>query len=166
VSGSAERPAVVLTCGIAGSGKTTYAQRLEREGYVRLSVDEEIWRRFGRYGVDYPGDRYPVLQRRTEDALRQSLVRLVGQGRNVVVDLSLRRRSLRDEYKALVESAGGRWRLVYLRASPELLRQRLAARNDRRDANAAFPITGEILQRYLAGFEEPQGEGEEIIEPT
>jgi predicted kinase len=166
VSGSDERPVVVLTCGIAGSGKTAYAQRLEQEGYVRLSVDEEIWRRFGRYAVDYPANRYPVLQRQAEDALRQSLVQLVGEGRNVVVDLSLWRRSLRDEYKALVERAGGRWRLVYLRASLELLRQRLAARNDRQDANAAFPITDEVLQRYLAGFEEPRDEGEEIIEPT
>lgn len=28
---------VVLMCGIAGAGKTTYARRLERDGYVRLS---------------------------------------------------------------------------------------------------------------------------------
>ena len=39
-------------CGVAGSGKTTYAQRLEAEGYVRLSIDEEIWQRFGRFGID------------------------------------------------------------------------------------------------------------------
>ncbi len=29
-------------CGVAGSGKTTYAQGLEAQGYTRLSVDEEI----------------------------------------------------------------------------------------------------------------------------
>jgi hypothetical protein len=34
-------------CGIAGSGKTTYAQRLQHAVFKRLSIDEEIWRRFG-----------------------------------------------------------------------------------------------------------------------
>ena len=59
--GGAQRPVqpeVVLMCGIAGSGKTTYAKDLEARGYVRLSVDEEIWHRFGRYGVDYEAEEY------------------------------------------------------------------------------------------------------------
>ena len=34
---------VVLMCGIAGSGKTTLSQNLEKHGYVRLSIDEEVW---------------------------------------------------------------------------------------------------------------------------
>jgi predicted kinase len=54
---------VVLMCGIAGSGKTTYAQRLERDGYVRLSIDEEVWRRFGRYGLDYEPAAYQAQPR-------------------------------------------------------------------------------------------------------
>jgi hypothetical protein len=44
---------VVLMCGIAGSGKTTYLQRFERDGYVRVFIEEEVWRRFGRFGLDY-----------------------------------------------------------------------------------------------------------------
>jgi signal recognition particle GTPase len=35
-------PRVVLMCGLAGSGKTTYATQLEVQGYVRLSIDEEV----------------------------------------------------------------------------------------------------------------------------
>ena len=49
---------VVLMCGIAGAGKTTYAQKLEAQGYIRLSKDEEIWERFGRYGIDYDPSLY------------------------------------------------------------------------------------------------------------
>lgn len=85
-------------------------------------------------------------------------------GRDVVVDLSMWRRSTRDRYRALVEQAGGRWRLVYLRASPDLLRRRLDGRSAREDANARFPITAAILDRYLRGFEAPDGEGEEIVD--
>lgn len=36
-------PLVVMMCGVAGSGKTTFSKKLEKEGFVRLSIDEEIW---------------------------------------------------------------------------------------------------------------------------
>src|SRR3569832_116362 len=49
---------VVMMCGVAGSGKTTFAQQLEQAGYVRLSIDEEIWSTNGRYGIDYSPDDY------------------------------------------------------------------------------------------------------------
>jgi predicted kinase len=96
--------------------------------------------------------------------LQRSLIRLVGEGRNVVVDLSMWRRACRDEYKALTEAAGGQWRLVYLRATAERLRRRLAVRSARQDANDAFPITDKLLDRYLRDFEESQGEGKEVID--
>jgi predicted kinase len=154
---------VVLMCGIAGSGKTTYARRLEGAGYIRLSIDEEVWSQFGRYGVDYPADEYGEKSGHAETALRHRLSTLVGQGRPVVVDNSMWSRAVRDEYKQLIEDAGGSWRLVYLKASPEFLTQRLSHRGERFDANAAFPITDDLLAGYLAAFEEPSGEGEEII---
>jgi septin family protein len=51
-------PLIIMMCGVAGSGKTTYAQQLEKEGFVRLSIDEEIWKVNGRYGIDYPAEKY------------------------------------------------------------------------------------------------------------
>lgn len=55
-------------------------------------------------------------------------------------------------------------RLLYLKASPECLRRRLRQRAQRRDANAAFEITGDILNGYLQDVEAPQGEGELVID--
>lgn len=157
---------VVLMCGVAGSGKTTYAQQLEAAGYVRLSIDEEVWARFGRYGVDYDPASYAELSVTVEDGLRRRLVDLIGEGRDVVVDFSFWQRSSRDRYKQLVEQAGGRWRLVHLRAAPDVLRRRLAERSRRFDANAAFPVDEATLIRYFGGFETPDGEGEEVITVT
>ncbi len=67
-------------CGVAGSGKTTYAQHLETQGYVRLSVDEEVWRRFGSYGVDYQPGEYAHLSETAENLVRERLLDLLAQG--------------------------------------------------------------------------------------
>ncbi|WP_173074474.1 AAA family ATPase [Phytohabitans rumicis] len=157
------QPEVVLMCGIAGSGKTTYAKDLETKGFVRLSIDEEIWHRFGRYGIDYGPDEYEQHTEVAREAMRERLLSLLAEGRDVVVDSSFWQRSRRQEYKQLIEQAGGRWRLVYLQVDPALLRARLYERAERFDANAAFPITDGLLARYLDSFEPPYGEGEEAI---
>jgi predicted kinase len=159
-------PHVVLTCGLAGAGKTTYAKQLEATGYVRLSIDEEVWSRFGRYGVDYQPHRYADYSAQAEAALERRLLALIAEGHNVVVDYSFWRRATRERYKRVIRDAGGRWELVYFKVDGEDLRRRLAQRNQRFDANAAFPITDEILERYLADFEEPTDEGERVITPS
>jgi predicted kinase len=159
----AVRPEVVLTCGIAGAGKTTYAKALEAAGYVRLSVDEEIWRRFGRFGVDYQPEQYAEHTEVATESVRQQLLELIAQGRDVVIDSAFSQWSSRADYTELVERAGARRRLVYLQADEALLRRRLRARAERFDANAAFPITDELLDHYLRVFEPPAGEGEHVI---
>jgi len=163
VSG-ARVPCVTLMCGIAGAGKTTYALGLERAGHVRLSIDEEVWQRFGRYGIDYDPAQYASHSADAEAVLRRRLVELIGEGRDVVVDFSFWQRERRDRYKRIIEQAGARWRLIYLKAGPTLLRTRLDERSRRFDANAAFPITEDVLAAYLDAFEEPRGEGETVIE--
>ncbi len=152
-------------CGIAGAGKTTYAKELEDRGYVRLSIDEEIWERFGRYSVDYDVDDYAGHSAAAEAALRERLADLIDQGRDVVVDFSFWQRAARDRYKQLIEEAGASWDLLYLKVDRAILRERLATRSARFDANAAFPITDDILEAFLSDFEEPHGEGETVIEP-
>ena len=157
-------PAVVyLLCGLTGSGKTSYAKRLEAGGAVRLSVDEEVYARHGRYGVDYRMEEYFDWERPVVQELRRRLVELVESGRDVVLDCGLWRRSDRDAYKRLVEAHGGRWRLLYLKVDPEVLRQRLADRNRRGDANA-LAVTPSALEDFIARFHEPVDEGEELVE--
>jgi predicted kinase len=155
-------PVVYLLAGLTGSGKTTYAQRLAAQGVVRLSVDEQVHARHGRYGIDYPEHRYFELEAPIIDEVRIRLVDLVEAGRDVVLDQGLWRRHDRDAYKKLVEAHGGRWRLLYFKVDkPELLR-RLAERNQRGDANA-LAVTPEALDDFYARFDEPAGEGEELV---
>ncbi|MFE5301663.1 AAA family ATPase [Streptomyces sp. NPDC056632] len=160
-----EAPTVFLLVGLTGSGKTTYAQRvLEPEGAVRLSVDEVVFERHGRYGVDYPEHTYFEKEAPVVVELRERLAELVGEGRDVVWDHGLWPRKEREAMKRLVESAGGRWRLLYFPVGRGELLRRLAERNEREDANALV-VTPEALNDFFGRFEEPHGEGEEIVEP-
>ncbi|MDM5316141.1 ATP-binding protein [Fictibacillus sp. b24] len=154
---------VVMMCGVAGSGKTTFAQQLEKEGFVRLSIDEEIWATNGRYGIDYPLEKIEDFKKDAERKLRNRLIELIHEKQHVVIDFSFWDRDRRNLYKQIIEKAGGKWKLVYLNVHPDDLRERLKIRSQRFDANS-FPITEETLISYLKGFETPKGEGEIVIE--
>jgi len=159
-----EAPVIVMMCGVAGSGKTTFAQKLENVGFVRLSIDEDIWSTHGRFGVDYPEKNYEFYKEQSEIKLRAELVNLILAKQHVVIDFSFWQRQRRGDYKELIERNGGVSRLIYLKVQPDELRRRLHIRSARYDANAAFTISEDILIRFLNGFETPSGEGEEIIE--
>ena len=141
-------PFVYMLCGLTGSGKTTYAKRLEASGAVRLLVDEEVFARHGRYGVDYPMGESFGRERPVVEELRRRLVELVESGRDVVLDYGLWRQSDRNAYKRLIEAHGGRWRLLYFKVDREVLVQRLSERNRRDDANA-LAVTPSALEAGL-----------------
>lgn len=86
----------------------------------------------------------------------------------MILDFSFAFRQNRDEWKALVEDLGGHWVLVYLDVDATELRRRVAARNRLtvKDGDSALPVTEELLERYLAGFERPLGEGETVLRPS
>ena len=155
-------PVVYLLCGLTGSGKTSYAKRLEAEGCVRLSIDELVDARHGRYGVDYPASDYPRYYEETVVELDRQLVELLEGSQSVVLDHGLWQRSNRDRYKMLVEAHGGRWELLYFKAEASVLRQRLAYRNLRSGANA-LTVSHDMLEDFIARFEEPSGEGERVL---
>ncbi|MFD8425931.1 AAA family ATPase [Streptomyces sp. NPDC059466] len=156
---------VYLLVGLTGSGKTTYARRrLEPAGVVRLSVDERLHVRHGRYGVDYPERRYFELEAPVVSEVRAELVALIGVGQDVVLGHGLWLRSEREEWTKLVREAGGRPRLLYFPVPREELLRRLEVRNRREDANA-LTVTPVALEDFYARFEPPHDEDEEIIEP-
>ncbi|HEX3812735.1 MAG TPA: ATP-binding protein [Mycobacteriales bacterium] len=159
---TAESGVVVMTCGLPGSGKSSYSQELERRGYRRLSIDEVVWHRIGVDAATLPPAEYEELKADAERELWNELVTLLEERRPVVLDYSFWSRATRKRYQALIESYGCRWELVHLKADLETLRRRLAIRNARDGANSVT-VSDELLQRYFASFEEPVGEGERVI---
>jgi predicted kinase len=156
------RGTVFLLVGLPGSGKTTYARALEEQGVVRLSVDEEVFARHGRYAVDYPGTHYRALERPVVEEVNRRLVDAVRSGGCVVLDYGLWLREERDAYKKRVQDAGGRWRLIYLKVDRGKLLRRLHERNRGHDANCLH-VSSEALDDFIARFQEPVDEGQEVI---
>ncbi|TQF04586.1 ATP-binding protein [Kitasatospora acidiphila] len=147
-------PLAVLLVGITGSGKTVLAQALAERGLIRLSVDEEVHRLHGRYGVDYPENEYFERERPVLDSVHRRLTEHLAAGQDVVLDHGLWRRSDREAWKKAVETAGGRWLLVYLPVERAELLRRLEQRNQRVDANA-LTVTPDALDDFFARFEAP-----------
>lgn len=154
---------VIMMCGVCGSGKTTYAKKKEQEGYIRLSIDEEMWKLYGRKGIDYPEEQYEKLSEQVEAALQKKLLSLIQQGKDVVIDFSFWSKENRNVYKELIQKAGAETELVYMKASKELLQKRLYKRNQVLNANSPFVITDELLEHHYHAFQEPCGEGEKVI---
>ncbi|MFI6165042.1 AAA family ATPase [Micromonospora haikouensis] len=155
-------PVVYLLVGLPGSGKSTYARTLERDGVLRLSVDEQMMTRHGRLGKDYPTEQHLDLLGPVVDAVRRQLITAVKSGRTVVLDHGLGRRSERDEYKQLVTSLGATWRLLHFQVERDELLRRLAVRNESPGYGVIDP---EVLDWIATASEEPHDEGEEISRP-
>lgn len=151
-------------CGLPGAGKTTYAMELVRRGFARLSIDELVWQRLGQRdaGLVLRAEAFDRLKEEVRREQRQELVELMLAGCDVVVDYSFWSRAARDDYKALVESHGCRWELVHLKADRMTLERRLEVRNGVEGANAVT-VGKTLFNRYLANFEEPNGEGEQVV---
>lgn len=97
---------VVLMCGLAGSGKTTFSQQLEARGFFRLSMDEVVWATAGRFGLDYDAADYPRRLEAARAVTRERLVEAMRARTPTVVDSAFWNRAARDEYKALIEGCG------------------------------------------------------------
>lgn len=142
------RARVVLTCGPAGSGKTTHARRLEASGYVRLSFDDEAWQLGHR---DHPIPAAAAAE--VHATIQDRLVRLVREGRDVVVDTAFWSRASRDAYRQLLAPLGVVAVTHYLATPEAQILTRLASRAGAGPHDVTVPP--DLARAYLDGFEVP-----------
>ena len=105
-----------MACGIAGSGKSTLAKTIVRHlpNFARLSGDGYVHKTYGLWGIDYPPSKYEEYLDEAQVAVKAELKSLLAEEeRDAILDLSFWNKPYREEYKALIEGAGGRPVLVF-----------------------------------------------------
>ena len=161
---STRPPFCVLMAGLPGSGKTTPSRVLTDRGFVRLCPDEEMYRRHGVYGVDFPRGTFPTLERPVLDDLMGELGERLKSGHDVVVDHGFWTPEDRARWQAIATDAGATPLLVYLAASHDELWARISKRNEFHadDPNAIF-FSESDPQRYRARFIPPQADEPHLL---
>ena len=120
-----------LLFGYLGSGKTTFAKRLEVEhAAVRFTPDEWMARLFG---DDPPEHSFPEKAAAILELLEPLWTRCLCLGLDVVLDYGFWTRKERDEVRAAVARLGASARLYCLECPADEARRRIDARNQSDD---------------------------------
>ena len=147
---SDSRPALIITHGLPGSGKTTFAQYvIEQLGAVRIRSDVERKRLFGLSSLE--GSRKLNVDIYSRQATEQTYARLLllardllRAGHTVVVDAAFLQHEEREQFRALAREAASPFVIATLDADAQILRERLRQR--RKDASEADVSVLEKLQ--------------------
>lgn len=152
-------PSLHLLHGFTGSGKTTFARKLEQElPAFRFSPDEWMVQL---YGHNPPAEHFPEYFDRVVGLIWQSAVRLLELGVDVVLDFGFWSRSSRDEARARAAVLGIPYRLYALSCSEETMRRRVLRRTADLPADALW-INAEAFELFKSRFE-PLAQDEEHV---
>ena len=149
------QPALTITFGLSGSGKTTSAvTRLladKTANMVLMRSDVERKRLFGLAPADAGGGAIytPEATDRTYSRLEELARNALTAGWSVIVDAAFLRRTQRNRFRALTATMNLPFAILACEASPDELRRRLRER--RNDASEA---TVEVLESQMEWAEE------------
>ncbi|TDX99291.1 bifunctional aminoglycoside phosphotransferase/ATP-binding protein [Thiohalophilus thiocyanatoxydans] len=138
----ADRPALLITVGFSGSGKSTVTdQLLQQLGAVRLRSDVERERLFGHAPEEQgigTGKYSTDASDRLYAHLREQSRHLLAAGYTVIVDAAFLQQARRAPFLALAGECNVPLHILALEADPDTLRQRIRQRQAAgRDASEA-----------------------------
>jgi hypothetical protein len=160
-------PALIITHGLPGSGKTTFSQlALQQLGAIRIRSDVERKRLFGLGTLEssraYAGDIYSAeATQRTYARLHELAREILAAGFPVIVDAAFLRQDEREAFRELALSLSVPFAVASLHAADTTLRERIRQRkNDASEADVDVlerltavqqPLSAQELE-YTAGF--------------
>jgi predicted kinase len=141
-----------LMVGLPCSGKTTLAQKLERElPALRLNLDEWHIRLFGQ---DAEEPEHDTRHRLIETLLWNIASRTLELGTNVILDYGLWAREEREDYRLRARQLGASSEIHYLDVPEDELLRRLEKRNSQ-PSQESFLISKEAMKPWIAFFQKP-----------
>ena len=154
-------PALIITCGLMGSGKSALARELSRElGLHYCSSDLTRKTLAGRAPTERGSEGYgqgiysPASSRATYRALLEAAKRELSSGRSVIVDATFRRAEDREAFRTLAKLLGVGFFLLHLRCNEQVTGERLERRS--REPGEISDGRSELLPRQAAEFEAPE----------
>ena len=164
------RPALIITHGLPGCGKSTFAQlALERLGAIRIRSDVERKRLFGldaladsrsQTGGGIYGEE---ATRRTYARLHELARELLVAGFPVIVDAAFLRHAERESFHALAQEMGAPFVIASVQADEAVLKERVALRRSRTDDASEADAT---VLRTLQAVQEPLLDEEQAFAVT
>lgn len=149
------RPNLILTCGVQGSGKSTWARKFSADNpdVLYLSTDKlraEIGA--GEHDQSVNGVIYARMKTKAEASLRN--------GQSVLLDATFICKAWRKDYVKLGRKLGVKLIAHVFKAD----RDTLVKRVQHRAANGGLSVPTDVIDKYIAQFEHPdQTEFDEIV---
>ena len=141
-----------LMVGLPCSGKTTLAQKLEREhSALRLTTDE--WH-VCLFGQDAEEPEHNTRHDLIEAMLWNIASRALVLGTNVILDFGFWAREEREDFRLRARQLGASSEVHFLDVPEEELMRRLALRNSQ-DSQESFHIPEEAMKPWIAFFQRP-----------
>jgi predicted kinase len=142
------RPSLVVVSGLPGTGKSYFCRRLaERTPVVVLESDalRKVLFPSPGYGAEESSHLFQTIHRLAAD--------LLAGGMTVVLDATNLEEYHRERLYHIAEQTGARLIVVQVCAPPDLVRQRLLGRADRRDAADNSEADWQVYQRMRPSAE-------------
>ena len=141
-----------LMVGLPCSGKTTLAQKLEREqSALRLTTDEWHRRLFGQDAEEPDHDaRHGLIEALLWTIARRALE----LGTNVILEFGFWAQEDREDYRSRAKQLGASSEVHFLDVSAEELMHRLAGRNSQ-PSQTRFSIPEAMMTPWIAFFQRP-----------
>ena len=132
---------LILITGLPGSGKTTIA-RAYAARYEVVHLNSDLLRR----EVGFMGHYSPEDKERVYNTLLERTRKTLLEGRDVVVDSTFFKESIREPFQRVAAECGARLYWVEVRAPERVIRERLQM--PRPDSEADFGVYEKIRDAY------------------
>lgn len=156
------KPLAHIVIGFIGSGKTTFARKLEQETRaVRFTKDEWMVRLFGNTP---PRDKFEEYDNRMASLATDMALKCLAAGMNVIIDEGFLVKEQRDEISDKVNNVGAVPKFYYIEIPFEIMKARTLKRSENPPVDA-YSIGEESFNHYWKFFPRPGKEEEcELID--
>ncbi|OGV92834.1 hypothetical protein A3B57_02275 [Microgenomates group bacterium RIFCSPLOWO2_01_FULL_47_10] len=148
-----QKPIAYVICGFIGSGKTTFARKLEKETKaIRITKDEWMIKIFGnRITRDSNFEDYDKII--TKQAREMALL-ILKTGKNVILDEGFWSKSQRNDIKKKIINVGAKPIFYYVECPVAKMRERVVNRSNNPPIDS-FEISAEMFSEYLTYWQAP-----------